>query len=106
MFHYNKTWNERSLSKCLREEEAAADQSHNYENIYSCDKDDDDDEYGIGGTNPVYENVRFGISANNNFVSLTGAAEEDKGTDNAMVIGQLTRSPRSSARKVGIHQVV
>ena len=99
MFYYNKTWNERSLSKCMREQ-----QEHNYENIYSCDKDNDEENCGLlgglGDYNPVYENVRFQQQSNNPFVSLIGTSGAGGGgaDDQSMVIGQLSRSPRSSAR--------
>ncbi len=97
MFYYNKTWNERSLSKCMREQE------HNYENIYSCDKDnndgDDDAAFLFGSGAPVYENVRFQqhqSSHHHPFVSMIASPTSME--SESLVIGQLTRSPRSSAR--------
>ena len=86
MFHYNKTWNERSLSKCLRETEQGG--QHNYENIYSGDKDGANNE-----ANPLYENVAY-HQYQYPFVSLGNPAQGE----NSLVIGQLTKSPRSTAR--------
>ena len=85
MFHYNKTWNERSLSKCMREEG-----QHNYENIYSAEKD-----AGEGSDfNPVYENVGY-HHYQYPFVSLGNPVSDEA---RSLVIGQLTKSPRSTAR--------
>ena len=85
MFHYNKTWNERSLSKCLRETEGG---QHNYENIYSGDKDSANND-----ANPLYENVAY-HQYQYPFVSLGNNPQGE----NSLVIGQLTKSPRSTAR--------
>ena len=83
MFHYNKTWNERSLSKCMREEG-----QHNYENIYSAEKD-----AGEGSDfNPVYENVGY-HHYQYPFVSLGNPVSDEA---RSLVIGQLTKSPRST----------
>ena len=87
MFHYNKTWNERSLSKCLRETEGG---QHNYENIYSGDKDSG---ANSNENNPLYENVAY-HQYQYPFVSLGNPAQGE----NSLVIGQLTKSPRSTAR--------
>ena len=87
MFHYNKTWNERSLSKCLRETEQGG--QHNYENIYSGDKDSG----ANNENNPLYENVAY-HQYQYPFVSLGNPAQGE----NSLVIGQLTKSPRSTAR--------
>ena len=87
MFHYNKTWNERSLSKCLRETEQGG--QHNYENIYSGDKDSG----ANNENNPLYENVAY-HQYQYPFVSLGNHAQGE----NSLVIGQLTKSPRSTAR--------
>jgi len=87
MFHYNKTWNERSLSKCLREEG-----QHNYENIYSGDKDTANEESDF---NPLYENVGYPQYSQYPFVSLGNPIHDEGGS---LVIGQLTKSPRSTAR--------
>ena len=87
MFHYNKTWNERSLSKCLREEGG----QHNYENIYSGDKDANED----ADFNPLYENVAY-HQYQYPFVSLGNPVRDEGG--GSLVIGQLTSSPRSTAR--------
>ena len=86
MFHYNKTWNERSLSKCLREEGG----QHNYENIYSGDKEANED----SDFNPLYENVAY-HQYQYPFVSLGNPVRDEGGS---LVIGQLTKSPRSTAR--------
>ena len=88
MFHYNKTWNERSLSKCLREEGG----QHNYENIYSGDKDANNEE--SADFNPLYENVAY-HQYQYPFVSLGNPLGDEGGS---LVIGQLTKSPRSTAR--------
>lgn len=100
-FHYNKTWNEKSLSKCMMD----VGGQHNYENIYSSDKGDDEVSGGVsnyfdwfdhvhshgggGGRHPIYENVHLRDVFNNN---------EDSQQEQ-LIIGQLTESPRSSRSK-------
>jgi hypothetical protein len=73
---YNKTWNERSLSKY------ASNNSHNYENVYSNESYEDD---GDLQQPPNYENVLY----------RSMFSPEDTYTSKGLVINQLTCSPRS-----------
>ena len=85
-FNYSKTWNEKTLSKCINEEV-----QHNYENIYSHDKDDqddfdDEDDFGIRSTAPPYENVRLRSLLTQSLLN---------NNNQSLVINQLSQSPRS-----------
>ena len=72
---YNRTWNERSLSKYANE--------HNYENVYN------------NQHHPNYENVYFGGGSGSG-----GCYEANAESCEGCVISQLTCSPRSARARL------
>eukprot|EP00094_Tigriopus_californicus_P012699 TCALIF_12276-PA protein Name:"Similar to SASH3 SAM and SH3 domain-containing protein 3 (Bos taurus)" AED:0.20 eAED:0.20 QI:110/1/1/1/0.6/0.83/6/59/865 len=95
---YNKTWNEKSLSKFLRHD--SSDNQHNYENIYNSDKESSTTSgssiFGSSATNsyhPVYENMYLRTTAC--FSSLNPTINNN---NDALKINQLTQSPTLHAR--------
>lgn len=95
---YNKTWNEKSLSKFLRHD--SGENQHNYENIYNSDKESSATSgtsiFGSSATNsyhPVYENMYLRTTAC--FSSLNPTINNNNG---ALKINQLTQSPTLHAR--------
>lgn len=92
-FYYNKTWNEKSLSKFIKDSGG----QHNYENIYSSDKDSCDESL------PIYENINEYRGGIHPFASLQ-LDNPGPGGDSifnqpeGLVINQLTGSPRATTR--------
>ena len=92
-YFYNRTWNERSLQKYSSHNAA---NSHNYENVYSGDLQEDDDNHasilshGITSFNapPVYENITVAAEYQRNAMN----------DNNPLIISALTCSPKSTVR--------